>query len=85
MALRKPHLKGMGEYGRNVAEDEEDVASYGDSLIDTGDEQKSMASRVQHHLWKDVDPDQSNIPLAAYCFMTGFMYALTVFCSGSCS
>jgi hypothetical protein len=26
------------------------------------------------YLMEEVDPEQSTIPLAAYCFMTGYMY-----------
>lgn len=57
----------MDECGRNVVEEENLIGA-------AGDEQKSsMASHLRRQLWKDVDPDQSSIPLTAYCFMTGFM------------
>lgn len=28
----------------------------------------------KEHLMGDVDPQRSTLPLAAYCFMTGYMY-----------
>lgn len=33
------------------------------------------------HLMGDVDPERSTLPLAAYCFMTGYMYVSYVFSS----
>lgn len=30
----------------------------------------------REHLMMDVDGERSTFPLAAYCFMTGFMYVL---------
>lgn len=37
----------------------------------------SQLVRIKEHLWADVDPDQSSLPLACYCFMTGFIDSLT--------
>ncbi|GJJ10301.1 hypothetical protein Clacol_004527 [Clathrus columnatus] len=37
----------------------------------------SRLVRFREHLFTDVDPDQSSLPLACYCFMTGFIDALT--------
>lgn len=42
----------------------------------------SQLVRIKEHLWADVDPDQSSLPLACYCFMTGFMCVLKI--SPSC-
>ena len=70
----------MGEPGRNLVEvDERGDASVSNALRGTDDGQKTMASRLQKHLRRDVDPDQSSIPLVAYCFMTGFMYVQDLF------
>lgn len=39
----------------------------------------SRLVRVKEHLWADVDPERSSLPLACYCFMTGFMCVILIF------
>jgi len=54
--------------------DEENARSSFDTL-DNG--RSSRTGRLKNLLWTDVDPDGSSVPLAAYCFMTGFIDAIT--------
>ncbi|TDL21559.1 hypothetical protein BD410DRAFT_789682 [Rickenella mellea] len=40
-------------------------------------EPRSSWSRLKGYLMKDVDPEQSTLPLACYCFMTGYIDVIT--------
>ena len=39
------------------------------SASDDGEMSKTL--RMKHYLCAEIDPEQSSVPLAAYCFMTG--------------
>jgi hypothetical protein len=53
-----------------MAIDEEKNVTPQDSV---GTFRDSRAQRLKDYVWTDVDPDSSSLPLACYCFMTGFM------------
>lgn len=62
----------MSKYVRTLADEENHLPQ--DSSVDTADAKElSKVSKIRQYLWTDVDPKQSSIPLAAYCFMTGFV------------
>ncbi|KAF8524479.1 hypothetical protein JB92DRAFT_1441560 [Gautieria morchelliformis] len=46
-------------------------------LIPTNSPKSSKIRRVKHYLRGDVDPERSSVPLAAYCFITGYVDSVT--------
>lgn len=56
---------------------EKDVENAGASNLvsDSPNAHSGKALTMREQLWVEVDPHQSSGPLAAYCLMTGYMYA----------
>ncbi|KAF8526560.1 hypothetical protein BU17DRAFT_74110 [Hysterangium stoloniferum] len=56
---------------------DEENAKPRDSIDTLDNERLNRSVRLREFLWTDVDPESSSLPLAAYCFMTGFIDAIT--------
>lgn len=69
------HIRPGPFYAENLAEEQRpNSVGSRDTAIETAKLWLSPSTVLtRNHLMGDVDPVKSTIPLAAFCFMTGFM------------